>query len=416
MALRPILAPIDNSLVSYTPGQPEFLQLVTDTLGNVGTPSDGFDSAINAIMALMPGTDAAMAALDAPLYDMGNAVAEFDALDTTAPFADWIGALPPLGALPSAPSPAGVGGVTLPALPPPPGTAPPAPPPQICVPAPPQVCVPAPSPPAPAPLPPPPVPTPTPKPGPCPQGWSFVAGKCQPPPAPSPEPAPAPPIILPPLPAGLPPCGPDSRFVPGIDCLQTTGTNTTGIKFVLALGQEVIQTITAAEMTAAATSWVTAFGLTTLTAVPVVGALIAVGALIWSFLGGGCGQTCVDAAKVEQVFEAAATNLLLIGRAGMMGQKEVIVGIHHFLNVGLVAETRLATTAAFNGANNLRTVLNNLLVSASALPLTGTKPLYLATARTLYVGGTGWYPDSIALASQMTDQFLIGAGAIKPPA
>src|SRR5215471_20272931 len=72
-----ILPPIDQSLVSYTPGQPEFLNLVSQTVGNAADTSDGFDAAVNAVMALFPDADQAIADIDATLGDIQTASAAF---------------------------------------------------------------------------------------------------------------------------------------------------------------------------------------------------------------------------------------------------------------------------------------------------------------------------------------------------
>jgi hypothetical protein len=145
-----------------------------------------------------------------------------------------------------------------------------------------------------------------------------------------------------------------------------------------------------------------------LIAAPLVGAIIGVGALLFHFLGGGCGEACIDASKIEQVFEAAADNLFLIARAGMLPSSAAVAGMTHYRGVGDQAEHRLGTTAAIMGSINLEKVINAEIAAAKLLPDKATQPLTLAAARALYVGGPGWYPDSIDLASKLTDQFVVG--------
>lgn len=152
------LPPIDDSRVRYDASPPGFEQLVSATLGNAGDPSDGFDADISAIMALFADTDQTGADIAAWLDDLGNA---------SAAFPDWGAGLcklqcphggpghspPPIPSLPCDNAPltasipfvqnlldsaklASVGGLTLGALPPPPGGGEPVQPPTICVPAP----------------------------------------------------------------------------------------------------------------------------------------------------------------------------------------------------------------------------------------------------------------------------------------
>ena len=185
----PILLHIDGSLVVYRPQGSNFLALVQAELGDAGTPADGFDSAINAVMALFPSTDQGLADLDATLGDLDTANAAFPDWHTLCktlrcPTKTGGTGLPPILSLPCSfpdftqgvpmiqnfaenlqlvsPTP-----LILPGLPAPPGAPPPAPT------EPPIVCVPAPGP-APTPTP---TPTPTPPPQPeCPEGWACVAG------------------------------------------------------------------------------------------------------------------------------------------------------------------------------------------------------------------------------------------------
>src|SRR6516225_712742 len=156
------LTPIDNSAVVYTPAGSNFTGLVSDTLGNVGDVSDGFEVALSAIVSLFPGEDTALAFLDLNYSSLVSAVSDFNALDTAAPFGDWIGSLPALAALPGAASLSRPGGITLPpspTLPPPPVPSPP-----------PTLCLPAPRPPGPA------------APLPCPRGTVYnpVTNRCDP--------------------------------------------------------------------------------------------------------------------------------------------------------------------------------------------------------------------------------------------
>lgn len=421
-----ILAHIDDSLVSYTPGAPAFEQLVSDTLGNAGDSSDGFESDVMAVMMMMYNTDAMLADLAPMIYDLGTAVDAFGALDTAATFADALAAVPSLTLFGESTQLKAVGDLTLPDLPPIQPGGPPVPPPTVCVPAP---APPEPPPPPVSPLPCPAGTTYNPATNTCdpcppatawastPDGRNQCAPITQPPPPepPPPEPPPpTPPPIIPPVPIGLPPCPESTAYVPGVPCQPTGTAGPETVRFVLALGDQIVSFITAQEMTTAAVGWVMSFGLTTLTAIPIAGAIIAVGALIISFLGGGCGDACINASKLEQLFEAAATNLLALGRYGMLTKHQVIVGIFQFIQVGMRAVTQLGTMAGQQGATNLNVTLMNLRTAANSLATERTQPIDIATARTMYAGGPGWYADSITAANALTDQYLVGLGATVP--
>ena len=84
-----ILKPIDQSLVTYTPGAPEFEALVSDTLGDQGSETDGFEAAMAILTSTMPATEAALSALDLLTDDLDGAVAAFNAIDLTDLVADW---------------------------------------------------------------------------------------------------------------------------------------------------------------------------------------------------------------------------------------------------------------------------------------------------------------------------------------
>jgi hypothetical protein len=399
------LPPIDDSLVRYDAGAPEFEQLVSSILGNAADSSDGWDADLAAVMALFSATDDAVASLDPVMTELGLAMDAFDLLDVSSVFNDALAQVPALGSYLDNLKLAAVGGLTLGTLPPPPGGGAPVTPPTVCVPAP-----------GPAPGP---APEPSPPPSkPCPDGYaySFTTQQCEPVAAPAPPGVPPinPPIPLPPLPIGLPPCPPGTAFVPGQPCKPTDDTGDSTTKYVLAIGNQILTFATAQEMTTAAVGWVTSFGLTAFAAIPIAGAIIAVGALIFSFMGGGCGEACIDASKIEQVYEAVGTNLLALARIGMLGGYAAFVAIQHFLQAGHLAEARLGTIEAQRGATNLMIVLANLGNAAKLLPHDPTQPLDIAVARTHYAGGPGWYPDSIKAANQLTDQWLVGLGAQMP--
>src|SRR6266851_427144 len=102
------------------PLQPGFAQLVTDTLGNVATPTDGFDDVMGEAIAIVDALDTALGAL---ALDLLSAFAEADTIDAlpvsgtviafTASLAPSSAAVDDLGTLlgtATPPSPTGGGG------------------------------------------------------------------------------------------------------------------------------------------------------------------------------------------------------------------------------------------------------------------------------------------------------------------
>jgi hypothetical protein len=176
-----LLRHIDDSLVGYTPGEPAFLQLVSDTLGDEASPEDGFDADFNSVMATVGATEAMINEADSAFADLGSAVDILNTLDPSDLVLDFGQGVPVINSFLYNLQLKSVGALSLPPLPKQPSGGPPLPPPQ------PPACIPAPSP-QPQPQPVPCVPAPQP----CPEGFVSTDQGC--------VPAPKPPVPLPPAP------------------------------------------------------------------------------------------------------------------------------------------------------------------------------------------------------------------------
>ena len=55
-------------------------------------------------------------------------------------------------------------------------------------------------------------------------------------------------------------------------------------------------------------------------AIPIVGAVVALGALLASFLGGGCGQACIASSQAEQIYEVACDDLQAVANSECWGK------------------------------------------------------------------------------------------------
>lgn len=149
-------------------------------------------------------------------------------------------------------------------------------------------------------------------------------------------------------------------------------------------------------------------------AAPIALAVIGIAALIAHFVGGGCGQACIIAAKAEQIYEAAADNLLAVGKLGMITAEEAVAGMQLFIQGGVQHEAALGNTSQEQaGAKHLTEVIQNEIAAAQSLPSTRSAPLDLtrAAAAFLQPGAAGWYPDALGPAEQLTLAYLQGLPA-----
>jgi len=144
---------------------------------------------------------------------------------------------------------------------------------------------------------------------------------------------------------------------------------------------------------------------------PIAGAAIIIGGaitmLMAKFVGKGCGAACIDASKVEQIYEVAADNMLAVGKLGMISRGEAIAAMQYFIQGGQQHEAQLNQQHSKAGADNLTKVINAEIDAAGSLPDSPSKPIDLAAARAAYIQPvSGWYSDSVAAGAQLSDQVL----------
>jgi hypothetical protein len=147
-------------------------------------------------------------------------------------------------------------------------------------------------------------------------------------------------------------------------------------------------------------------------AVTVIGAAVALGLILVHYLGHGCGSPCTDAARAEQIYEAAADNLLAVYRAGMITLAQATAGMAHLFSAGTQHMATFGTSQAEKGALNMQKVISGEIASAQALAKPKPVPFDLTKARLDYISGPGWYPDSLQSAAALTDEYLL---AFNPP-
>jgi len=159
--------------------------------------------------------------------------------------------------------------------------------------------------------------------------------------------------------------------------------------------------------TAVQLGWITPATYATIaTVVPIVGAVIAVGLLLLHFFGGGCGSACTDAARAEQIYEAASDNLFRVAQAGMVTKAQAVYAMRNWIQAGVQHESQFKTQQAKHGAANLTKVITQEIADVNELPVIAPRPLNMAAARKLYVMSGNWYYDSLQAAAQLTDAYL----------
>lgn len=149
-------------------------------------------------------------------------------------------------------------------------------------------------------------------------------------------------------------------------------------------------------------------------AAPFVMAAGALVSLISSFVGGGCGSACTNAADTEQIYEAAADMALWLGQHGMVTAEEATSFMEALIQAGVQHESQFGTKQSQAGAANLTSVINAEISDAQSLPATATVPLSMSAIDQAYPqpGTAGWQSPSIAAAQQLVEQW---AGSLPAP-
>lgn len=145
-------------------------------------------------------------------------------------------------------------------------------------------------------------------------------------------------------------------------------------------------------------------------AVPVIGAAVALVALIASFIGGGCGNACIESAEAEQIYEVACDDLQHVAQLGMLGQSDYETGINALIQGGQQHMQALESSdkQASKGLTNLNKSTAGNVSFAGSLPATATVPLNLTQAQAVFIqpGASGWYSSSVTAGNQLALTYL----------
>lgn len=211
-------------------------------------------------------------------------------------------------------------------------------------------------------------------------------------------PAPKPPIY------GIPGIGVGQSGSTGVSGGVSLGGPAIATTAGLAIGEAATVTITSGLVTAG-TGLATVLGAVA-TFAPVVGAFIGLALLLSQFIGGGCGAPCVEGSKVEQIYEAFADNLLKLYKLGMINRDQALAGMALAIQQGQQHEAQLGTAAARRGSQNLYSVIQAEITDVNVTKPAKARPYDAKVAHASYVSGPGWYPDSLASATELTDEYV----------
>lgn len=147
-----------------------------------------------------------------------------------------------------------------------------------------------------------------------------------------------------------------------------------------------------------------------------VGLLIIAGialiSLLIHFIGGGCGQACIESAEGEQIYEVAADNMWAVANGlGMISQADYASYIQAILAAGTAHMQQLAQggdNQANQGLVNMTNVINAEGALGASLPATAPNALDLTAAQAAFIPVTaaGWYSTSVAAGNELTLSLL----------
>lgn len=146
-------------------------------------------------------------------------------------------------------------------------------------------------------------------------------------------------------------------------------------------------------------------------AIPFVGPIIALASLIFGFIGGGCGNACIESSQAEQIYEVAAEDLAAVAKLGMIGQADFSAGIQAIIQGGqqhLETLQQQGDASAASGLTNFNKATSTYSSFAATLPATAPNALNLTTAQAAFIqpGASGWYAASVTSGNQLALTYL----------
>ena len=146
-----------------------------------------------------------------------------------------------------------------------------------------------------------------------------------------------------------------------------------------------------------------------------IGLAVAAGAeivgLILSFVGGGCGQACIQSAQLEQVYEVAGDLVLHAASMGMITPAAAVTGLQAILQAGTQSMQSLEAkdSQAAKGLENMTKTINALISSAQGLAAATPVAYDFSALQSSWLAMTtpsGWYAQSLTAGEQLAEQML----------
>jgi hypothetical protein len=201
----------------------------------------------------------------------------------------------------------------------------------------------------------------------------------------------------------------------GIDLLsllsQSTSSGDSGIDPLEGIGMLIVMAIS--QPTGAAASLLGMFaGLSATGAGAILAAAALAILLLIHFIGGGCGDACIEASKGEQIYECAANNLLAIAeQLGMLSYHDFYTLVNACLSAGTIHMQILGKQGdpkAEQGLNNMTTQIEKILTDGATLPFNAPHAMDITAAQAVYLSPStpGWYSSSIQAGAQVTTALL----------
>lgn len=127
-------------------------------------------------------------------------------------------------------------------------------------------------------------------------------------------------------------------------------------------------------------------------------------------IGGGCGSPCIDASKLEQVFEVAADYVHWWGNLGYLSKAEMTAGLNQLLKFGQQNLAGMGTDQARNGSRNMTNVINQLIGKPLNAPPSPTKAwernAAIDAGAQHVTPSAGWYQDAYAKGQALSVQVV----------
>jgi hypothetical protein len=182
----------------------------------------------------------------------------------------------------------------------------------------------------------------------------------------------------------------------------------TGTK--VAIGSAAQGSVNATDATAKEIGTVASTGL----GVAAVGGIVALFTSIFK----GANPLQVDAAQIEQIYEATALNLMAVcQKLEMITSVECVDALNALITAGQQAETeysgQIGTPASKGSANLTSVIQGDITTIQSSAQVTVPVSINISKAQAVYVGtgsglygSSGWYADAISAAATLSTAFL----------